>query len=34
MDYGLCLPNFRAGASAEGIEAGADVASRLGWSTV
>ncbi len=34
MDYGLCLPNFRAGASPEGIEAGADVAGRLGWSTV
>ena len=34
MDYGLCLPNFRAGASAEGIEGGADAASRLGWSTV
>ena len=34
MDYGLCLPNFPAGASPEGIEAGADVADRLGWSTV
>ena len=34
MDYGLCLPNFPAGASAEGIDAGADVAERLGWSTV
>ena len=34
MDYGLCLPNFRAGASADGIEAGADVAERLGWSTL
>jgi probable F420-dependent oxidoreductase len=34
MDYGLCLPNFPAGASAEGIEAGAAVADRLGWSTV
>lgn len=34
MDYGLCLPNFRAGASAEGIEAGAAVVERLGWSTV
>jgi probable F420-dependent oxidoreductase len=34
MDYGLCLPNFPAGASAEGIEAGAEVAERLGWSTV
>ena len=34
MDYGLCLPNFPAGASAEGIEAGAATADRLGWSTV
>ena len=34
MDYGLCLPNFPDGASPEGIEAAADVAERLGWSTV
>lgn len=34
MDYGLCLPNFPDGASAEGIQAAADVAERLGWSTV
>ena len=34
MDYGLCLPNFPAGASPEGIEAAAEVAERLGWSTV
>jgi probable F420-dependent oxidoreductase len=34
MDYGLCLPNFPAGASAEGIEAGAAAAEHLGWSTV
>jgi len=34
MDYGLCLPNFPDGASPEGIEAGAGVAERLGWSTV
>jgi probable F420-dependent oxidoreductase len=34
MDFGLCLPNFQPGASAEGIEAGADVAARVGWSTV
>jgi probable F420-dependent oxidoreductase len=34
MDYGLCLPNFPAGASPEGIEAGAAVAERLGWSTL
>ena len=34
MDYGLCLPNFPGGSSREGIEAGAEVAERLGWSTV
>jgi probable F420-dependent oxidoreductase len=34
MDYGLCLPNFRAGASREGMEAGTETAERLGWSTV
>ncbi len=34
MDFGLCLPNFPDGASAEGIEAAASVAERLGWSTV
>jgi probable F420-dependent oxidoreductase len=34
MDYGLCLPNFRDGASREGMEAGAETAERLGWSTV
>jgi probable F420-dependent oxidoreductase len=34
MDYGLCLPNFPDGASAEGIDAAAAVAERLGWSTV
>ena len=34
MDYGICLPNFRAGASVEGIDAAAEVAARLGWSTV
>lgn len=34
MDYGLCLPNFQSGASSEGIEAAADVAARVGWSTV
>src|SRR6186997_680593 len=34
MDYGLCLPNFPAGASPDGIEAAAAVAERLGWSTV
>jgi probable F420-dependent oxidoreductase len=34
MDYGLCLPNFGDGASGEGMEAGAETARRLGWSTV
>jgi probable F420-dependent oxidoreductase len=34
MDYGLCLPNFPAGASREGMEAAAATAERLGWSTV
>lgn len=33
MDFGLCLPNFPDGASTEGIEAAAEVAERLGWST-
>jgi len=34
MDYGICLPNFPAGASPDGIEAAAAAAERLGWSTV
>ncbi len=34
MDYGLCLPNFRDGASREGMEAATETAERLGWSTV
>jgi probable F420-dependent oxidoreductase len=34
MDYGICLPNFPDGASREGMEAAAEVAERLGWSTV
>src|ERR1700675_4383226 len=34
MDYGICLPNMPDGASREGIEAAAEVAQRLGWSTV
>ena len=34
MDYGICLPNFPAGASADGIEAAAETAERHGWSTV
>ena len=34
MDYGLCLPNFREGASREGMEAAAQTAERLGWSAV
>jgi probable F420-dependent oxidoreductase len=34
MDYGVCLPNFPSGASREGMEAAAETAERLGWSTV
>jgi len=34
MDYGLILPTMTEGASAEGVEAGAETAARLGWSTV
>ena len=34
MDYGLCLPNYPAGATSEGIDAAAEAAERLGWSTV
>jgi probable F420-dependent oxidoreductase len=34
MDYGLCLPNFPSGASPEGIDAAAEVAERIGMSTV
>jgi probable F420-dependent oxidoreductase len=34
MDYGLTLPNYRAGSSPEGIEAAAEIAERLDWSTV
>lgn len=34
MEFGICLPNFPDGASPEGIEAAAETAERLGWSTV
>jgi probable F420-dependent oxidoreductase len=34
MDFGICLPNFPDGASREGMEAAAETAERLGWSTV
>src|SRR2546423_15192292 len=34
VEYGICLPTSPAGASAEGIDAAAEVAERLGWSTV
>src|SRR6266566_408100 len=34
MRYGICLPNFTDLASAEAIEAAAEVAERLGWDTV
>lgn len=33
VDFGICLPNFPDGASPEGIDAAAEVAERLGWST-
>ena len=33
MDYGICLPNYRPGASREAMDAAAGVAVRLGWST-
>jgi probable F420-dependent oxidoreductase len=32
VEYGLALPNFPSGANPEGIDAGAEVAERLGWS--
>jgi probable F420-dependent oxidoreductase len=34
VDFGICLPNLRARSSAEGIDTAAEVAERLGWSTV
>jgi probable F420-dependent oxidoreductase len=34
MDYGLALPNYRAGSSVEGIEAAAEAAERLGYTSV
>ena len=34
MEFGLILPNYRAGSSPEGLEAAADAAERLGFSTV
>lgn len=34
MTFGLCLPNFRIGASREGIDAGLEAAGRLGWEAV
>lgn len=34
MDFGIALPNFRAGAAADGIEAATEAAGRLGWSDV
>ena len=34
LTFGLCLPNFRLGASREGIDAAIDAADRLGWATV
>jgi probable F420-dependent oxidoreductase len=34
MDFGLVLPTMPAGATREGIEAGAETAARLGWHSV
>ena len=34
MDFGLILPSYRAGASAEGVEAATETAERLGWHSV
>jgi probable F420-dependent oxidoreductase len=34
MDFGLILPSYRAGASTESIDAGAETAARLGWHSV
>jgi probable F420-dependent oxidoreductase len=34
MDVGLILPSYRAGASVESIDAGAETAARLGWHSV
>ncbi len=34
LTFGLILPNFRDGAGPEGIEAGAEMAERLGWEAV
>ena len=34
MDVGLILPSYREGASVEAIDAGAEVAARLGWHSV
>jgi probable F420-dependent oxidoreductase len=34
MDFGLCLPNFPAGASPEGLEAAGEAAERFSWSTI
>lgn len=33
ITYGVCLPNFRPGASPEGLLAAAQTAQRLGWTT-
>lgn len=34
MQIGLCLPNYRPGASAESLEAALETAARLGWHSV
>jgi probable F420-dependent oxidoreductase len=33
MDYGICIPNFPDGSNPEAIDAAAETAERLGWST-
>lgn len=34
MDFGICLPNFPDGSNPDGIDAAAEAAGRLGWSTL
>ncbi|MGH2406543.1 MAG: TIGR03619 family F420-dependent LLM class oxidoreductase [Candidatus Limnocylindrales bacterium] len=34
MEYGLCLPNVRDTSTNEGLEAAAETAERLGWTTI
>src|SRR5262249_30714276 len=34
LQFGLCLPNFRKGASREGMQAAIETLDRLGWSSI